>query len=187
MSKLSKLLVKDIASDENYFLKPSATIIEAAKMMKENNISSVIVISEDGFFPIGIVTERDIVQRIVAEGKDPNEKLKDNMTSPVLTIDPQTPLLEAMKKMRGKDVKRLVVTKNKELDGMISYSDIIKVSPELLEILSNKTNIECMEDLEVEDDENLPGICEICGAESEDLEENDEGLFVCEDCLEQDE
>jgi len=184
MSKLSKLLVKDIASDESFFLKPTETILDAAKMMKENNISSVIVISGDGFFPIGIITERDIVQRIVAGGKDSSEKLKDHMTSPVITVDPKTPLLEAMKKMRAKDLKRLVVTKNKELEGMISYSDIIKVSPELLEILSNKTNIECLEDLQIDDDEDLPGICEICGAESEDLSENDKGLFVCEDCLE---
>ena len=184
MSKLSKLLVKDIASDENYFLKETASVIEAAKMMKNNNISSVIVVPEEGFYPIGIITERDIVQRIVAEGKSPSDNLKDYMTKPVLTVDPQVTLIDAMKKMRANDVKRLVVTINKELEGMISYSDIIKVSPELLEILSNKTNIECIEDLQVDDDENLPGICEICGAESEDLIENEEGLFVCEDCLE---
>ncbi len=184
MSKLSKLLVKDIASDESFFLKASDTIIEAAKMMKENNISSVIIISEEGFFPIGMITERDIVQRIVAEGKDFQEKIKDYMTHPVISIDPEIPLIEAMKKMREQDIKRLVVIKDKELEGMISYSDIIKVSPELLELLSNKADIECMDEIEVEDDEDLPGICEICGAESEDLVENDEGLFVCEDCLE---
>ena len=124
MSKLSKLLVKDIASDENYFLKPTETIIDAAKMMKENNISSVIIISEEGFYPIGIITERDIVQRIVAEGKDVKETLKQHMTSPVITVDPNVELITAMKKMREANIKRLVVTKNKELEGMIGNLNI---------------------------------------------------------------
>ncbi|MHA1786353.1 MAG: CBS domain-containing protein [Candidatus Helarchaeota archaeon] len=178
--------VKELASDEIYFIKPNATIIEAAKMMKKNNISSVIVVSEEKFFPIGIVTERDIVQRIVSEGKDPKKEIiKDHMTSPVLTINPDAKLIDAMKMMRAHSVKRLVMVKNKELEGMISFSDIVNVSPDLLEIISNKTRMECIEELKLDEEtEIMPGICEICGAESDNLRENDEGLFVCEDCYE---
>ena len=192
MSKSVK--IKEVASDENFVLKPNAKIIEAAKMMKENNISSVIVIAEDNYFPIGIITERDIVQRIVAEGKDPKiEDLKTHMTSPVLKIDPNAELLDAMKKMLKHNVKRLVVIKNEELDGMISYSDIIKVSPDLLEIIYSKTKLAPYEDYEEDDDEDeeteevdeyLFGICEICGEESDDLKENERGLFVCGNCFE---
>ena len=192
MSKSVK--VKEIASDESFVLKPSAKIIEAAKMMKENNISSIVIIAEDNYFPIGIITERDIVQRIVAEGKDPKtEDLKTHMTSPVLKIDPNAEILDAMKKMIKHKVKRLVIIKNEELDGMVSYSDIIKVSPDLLEAVYSKAKLDSFEEYEdeddadevtAEDDEYLFGICEICGAECEDLKENEDGLFVCGDCFE---
>ncbi|NHI91908.1 MAG: CBS domain-containing protein [Candidatus Lokiarchaeota archaeon] len=191
MSKSIK--VKEVASEENFFLKSNDKIIDAAKMMKENNISSVIVISDE-FYPIGLITERDIIQRIVAEEKDPSkEELKAHMSSPVLKIDPDAELVEAMKKMIDNKVKRLVLIKDNELEGMISYSDIIKVSPDLLEIIYNKSKVEDIQEFESEEDEdevdedfdeNISGICEICGEESDNLKENEEGLFVCEECLE---
>ena len=117
------------------------------------------------------------------------------MTSPVLKIDPNSELINAMKNMIKHQVKRLVLIKDEELSGMISYSDIIKVSPDLLEIIYSRSRMELVDELETSDDdedeelsdeidEYLFGICDVCGAESEDLKENEDGLFVCGDCFE---
>lgn len=96
---------------------------EAAKMMQKNDISSVLVES-DGLI-VGIVTERDIVRKIVAEGFDPEKVLlEDIMTSPLIVVSPEATIEDASKLMVTFGVRRLPVMQGRALVGIISATDI---------------------------------------------------------------
>lgn len=113
------------------------TVQEAAEVMKKNDISSVIVTKEgDG---IGIITERDIISKIIAEDKNPREvAVEDVMTSPLITIKPDAPVDEAARLMRDKDIRRLVVSERDRIVGVISEFDIVRIEPELHLLLREK-------------------------------------------------
>ena len=102
----------------------SDTIWSIADKMFTNNIGSVIVMS--GGAPSGIVTERDIVKSIVRDRKDPMKtKAQEIMSSPLATIDVDKTVRDAIEMMRNKNVRRLAVTKNGRLVGIISERRVL--------------------------------------------------------------
>jgi signal-transduction protein with cAMP-binding, CBS, and nucleotidyltransferase domain len=93
--------------------------------MIDKQIGSIIVTEHDQ--PRGIVTERDLVERVVAPCRDPNQtKIKEIMSTPLITISKETGILDAMRKMRKKDISRLVVMDDGTLIGLISEKDVIR-------------------------------------------------------------
>lgn len=178
---MAKLSVKEVQSHDVYWLEPKATVQEAAEMMLKNNISSITI--EEDARPVGIITERDIVQRVIAAKKDPQKvTCKDVMTSPMLTTRPDVDLGAALQKMIKGSVKRLVVIDDSfHAIGMISYTDIINVSPALLDMLSMETCID-----EVRED-HFSGYCVRCSEWTERLHENDDGDYLCNSCYNYDE
>ena len=117
-------IVSDIMSSPVITLNGEVNVRDAALLMTDKRIGSIVV-TERGT-PIGIVTERDILERIVCPCKDPCEvKMKEIMTSPVITIFKDTTILEAMREMRGRNISRLVVIDG-DIEGIISESDVIR-------------------------------------------------------------
>jgi len=117
-------IVSDIMSSPVITLNGEVNVRDAALLMTDKRIGSIVV-TERGT-PIGIVTERDIIERIVCPCKDPCEvKMKEIMTSPVITIFKDTTILEAMREMRGRNISRLVVIDG-DIEGIISESDVIR-------------------------------------------------------------
>ncbi|MEM4245799.1 MAG: CBS domain-containing protein [Candidatus Bathyarchaeia archaeon] len=102
--------------------------VDARSLVREMNrhkIASMLVV-DDGK-PVGIVTERDILQRVIDEGRDLDEvKAREIMSSPVHCIDHDMPISEACKTMAMFRVKRLVVVKNKRPIGIVTITDLIK-------------------------------------------------------------
>ena len=97
---------------------------DAARLMVEKGIGSLIA-NRDGL-PFGIVTERDLVEKIVAEAADPSKlTVADIMTAPLGTIDASGSLFDAARKMVEKQVKRLVVTEHDKIIGIISQTDLV--------------------------------------------------------------
>jgi signal-transduction protein with cAMP-binding, CBS, and nucleotidyltransferase domain len=97
---------------------------DAARLMVEKGIGSLIA-NRDGL-PFGIVTERDLVEKIVAEATDPSKlTVADIMTAPLATIDASGSLIYAARKMVEKQVKRLVVTEHDKIIGIISQTDLV--------------------------------------------------------------
>jgi len=93
-------------------------------LMTDKRIGSIVV-TERGK-PIGIVTESDIIERIVCPCKDPCEvKMREIMTRPVITIFKDTTILDAMREMRERNISRLVVIDG-DIEGIISESDVIR-------------------------------------------------------------
>ncbi len=134
------IIVRDIMSRNVKTVRPDDTALDAVRKMNKFRIGSVIVVHSGR--PTGIITERNILQKIVEPRHDPaNIRVKDIMTTPLITIDPHTAVDEAAKIMAAKTIKTLpVVDKNKIL-GIVTSSDIVRASPTQLGILEELLRI----------------------------------------------
>jgi len=98
---------------------------DAAKLMAEKHIGSLVA-NRDGL-PFGIVTERDLMEKIVAQGADAGKvSISEIMTAPLATVDASATLIDAARKMNEKRVKRLVVTEHDKIIGIISQTDVVQ-------------------------------------------------------------
>ncbi len=115
--------VRDVMTERITKAEPETTLEEIAMMMKTENTGAIPVVDEDEL--IGIVTDRDIVMRCVAEGGDASEMTaEDLITEDVETIDPDADVEEALELMSHRQIRRLPVVDNGELVGMLSIGDI---------------------------------------------------------------
>ncbi len=179
----SKLIVKDVMSSPAGTVLESATANKVAALMDKDAYGCIIVTTKDGK-PIGIITERDLVVRVLAKNKKPDTvKAKKVMTAPVMTIEPDVTISEAARRMSRLDIRRLAVMYKEKLVGIVSSKDILGVMPELLETIQEKALIEGenMAEEAAKEAAPLAGYCDHCGVWSDDLKEID-GQFYCEDC-----
>jgi signal-transduction protein with cAMP-binding, CBS, and nucleotidyltransferase domain len=101
-----------------------AKVKDAARLMVEKGIGSLIA-NRDGL-PFGIVTERDLMERIAAEGVDPTKTtVREVMTAPLTTVDANSSVIDAARRMVEKRVKRLVVTDQDKIVGIITQTDLV--------------------------------------------------------------
>jgi len=148
---------------------------EGARMMALKGISSLLI-EEDGKI-VGIVTERDIVTKIAAAGLSPGErKLKDIMSSPLIHVEGDSPLETAAEMMWKRKIRRLPVVMNREIVGILTENDIVRISPGLIEItrgiLDNKNQGII---------KGIHGICGSCNEFSDNLIYK-AGNYYCERC-----
>ena len=180
----TRMVVKDIMSSPVVTLSEAAASNKVANIMNENDLGCVIVTNESGK-PVGIITERDLVLRVLAKNLVPDAvKANDIMTSPLVTIEPEATISEAARRMSRLDIRRLGVVYKGNLVGLISSRDILGVMPELIEIIQERTRLEGAAEAEenVEPEENpLSGYCDRCGVFSENLKDVN-GQNLCEDC-----
>jgi CBS domain-containing protein len=129
------LLVRDVMTKDVRVVRPDTSVKEVVAVMNKFDIGSIVVVQ--GERPVGIITERDILKRIVEPCLDPETvTARQIMTSPVVTIDENASINEAAKLMAKKGIKRLLVTRNKdELMGIITFTDIVTKVPDMLSIL----------------------------------------------------
>ncbi len=105
------------------------TVQEVARIMESKEIGSVLVLDKESGEIAGIVTERDIVKKVVAKGVDGSSYLvKGIMSSPLLTIDSSKTIFEAGDFMDQKKVRHLAVTESGKVVGVISIRDLINPS-----------------------------------------------------------
>lgn len=102
------------------------SIFTISNLMKEGKVGSIIIMDQNNI-PVGIITERDIVRRAVSDSKDPSiTKATEIMSNPLITVEKDTYLYEAAKKMVKNKIRRLPVVKNNTLVGIVTVTDIIK-------------------------------------------------------------
>jgi CBS domain-containing protein len=107
---------------------PDATVLDAAHRMNERRIGSLLVLESgaEGGALVGIVTERDLLQRVLAAGRDPaRTPVREVMTSPVLTCVPETSLDECAAIMTSRRIRHLPVAGPQGLVGMVSIGDVL--------------------------------------------------------------
>jgi len=177
----TRMLVKDAMSSPVVTLDEEAPSNKIAKVMDEHNLGCVIIVNKSQK-PIGIITERDLVKRVLSKNLMPDAiKAKDIMTSPVVTIEPDATISEAARRMSRLDIRRLGVLYKDKLVGLVSSKDILAVMPELIEIIQERTRIESASEDNTEEEAPFAGYCDHCGAYSEELKEVN-GQNLCEDC-----
>jgi signal-transduction protein with cAMP-binding, CBS, and nucleotidyltransferase domain len=115
----SKIARPIMAVDEN------VSVTEASKAMVDNNRGSAIVTRKGE--TVGLLTERDILKRVVAKSRDPHStKVKDVMTSSPITIDQNKPLREALELMNRKRIRRMLLTENGKIVGIFTFRDVLR-------------------------------------------------------------
>ena len=120
--------VSEIMSKEVAMIEETATMSDAAKIMGKRHIGSLLVKGREK--PAGIVTERDLLTRVIAANKDPKKvKVFDVMSPRLITIKPQATIREAARTMI-KEKGRLVVMEERDLVGILTASDLIRSLPE---------------------------------------------------------
>ena len=98
---------------------------DAARLMAEKHIGSLIANREG--LPFGIITERDLMEKIVVQGADPAKvAVGEIMTAPLATVEASATVIDAARKMNEKRVKRLVVTEHDQIIGIISQTDVVQ-------------------------------------------------------------
>ncbi|NOZ88840.1 MAG: CBS domain-containing protein [Crenarchaeota archaeon] len=116
--------------------RPDDTVVDVARKMAEEGVGSVLIVDEKGTL-IGIVTERDIVVRVVAKGLAPKGVLVGEiMTRNPVTIYDDASLSDAAELMKSKGIGHLpVVSRDGRLVGIVTRSDIVRIAPSLIDIL----------------------------------------------------
>ena len=183
LERRSEMLVKDIMSSPVVTADDGTPASEVARLMEKHKVGCVIINDKSGR-PIGIITERDLVVRVVAKNLYPGEiKAEDIMSRPLVTISSEETLSNAAREMSRLNIRRLGVMYKGKLVGIISSRDILAVTPELIEIIQEKARIENQSIMEEHEGFSSAGYCDSCGEWSDDLREID-GSFLCEECRE---
>jgi CBS domain-containing protein len=134
MSAEGAILVRDIMSRAVKTVRPSSTVKEAVEKMNKFGIGSVVVV--DGDRPLGIITERDILRRVVEGGLEPSiAKAKDVMSAPLISISEDATAEEAARLMGERGIKKLPVINEGRLVGIVTSTDLVRHTPELCSLI----------------------------------------------------
>src|SRR5271157_5737382 len=188
------LSVSDVMSRRLITADESETSDRLGRIMDEAKVGCIIITKDA--HPIGIVTERDLVVKLISKNKTPSKvKALDILSTPLITIPPDKSVELASREMARRRIRRLPVVQGKKLIGLLSDTDLLSISSELSEILrdvirQNNPEGDTGEAVsEWEQEERNPsvfiqGICEVCQSFQESLE-NIDGTYVCMRCREE--
>lgn len=173
------VVVRDIMSRPVITVREADSVAEVAKLMTKHNIGCVLVSGKKGE-TVGIVTERDIVQRIAAKNLLPSKvTVGESMSKPVITIQSKASVTDAAKLMNQRKVRRLAVVEDGKLAGLLTMKDILEVTPAIIDLASEKTRVGL--DRPRPSRSGLSGYCDECEMWSDSLIQRD-GIFLCQDC-----
>jgi CBS domain-containing protein len=179
--------VSDVMTQVPVFVKVTTTLDKCALEMKDKKVGTLIV--KDGENLAGVLSERDIVRKVVANSKEylskgknmSNIKASEIMSKDLITVSPNKDIFEALNMMKEYDIRHLPVIHQKKLVGILTMKDILKIEPQLFEILVEKINLREESRKPINRIIKDEGICELCGQYVEKLELV-EGSLVCLGC-----
>jgi CBS domain-containing protein len=175
--------VADVMTTTPVTVPPDMMLSEAAKIMREHHVNSILIAEQE--LVKGIVTDQDIVRKVVAEAVDPTRTpMSKIMESELVTIKPQDDLYQAMLIMREYEIRHLPVVDEGKFLGFITLKDILKIEPELFEIMIEKYQIRSnrVKSVRKSIQAITDGICEECGDFSVQLQNIDD-KFMCNKCV----
>lgn len=175
--------VHDCMTTKPISVSSEATLEECAKAMDKNHVGALVI--KDNHESKGLITEQDIVRKVVAKGINPlTKKVKDFMEKELVTISPNDDIYDALIKMRDSNIRHLPVVENGKMVGLVTLKDVLKIEPQLFELLVEK--------FELREETRKPisriiakeGICQGCGTYVEEIK-NVKGSLLCERCAEE--
>ncbi len=128
------LLVRDVMTTNVKTVRPYSSVKDVVRKMNKFYIGCVLVVEEER--PVGIITERDILRRIVEQGYDPAVvKAKDIMSTQLVTISGDVSVEEAARLMARRKIKKLPVVENEKLVGIVTSMDVMRANPKIVGLL----------------------------------------------------
>jgi len=126
--------VKEIMHSDVKTARPDSAVSDVVEKMNRFDIGSIVIVQEKR--PIGIITERDVLRKVVEHCLDPSIcKAREIMTTPIVTLEEDSSVTDAMKLMAGRRIKRLPIVRNQELEGIVTATDLIRNNPMLAKVL----------------------------------------------------
>ena len=173
----TRVLVRDVMNSPIISSSPDSNIKEIAEKMKTERIGSIVIFQDEE--PVGIVTDWDIVTDGFSRDVPPSSIKTSEIMKKLYTIEGEATITEAARMLRKHNIKRLGVVYKNRVVGIISSSDVISVTPELIDVISEKAAL-------VRGEIGRPtghisGYCDECGEWTDLLLYND-GTFTCEEC-----
>src|SRR5215212_4165367 len=143
-----------------------SSVREASKKMRDNNVSSLVVIDDSNNKPTGIVTERDLVRKVCVNDTSSNSSsrtmlIKNIMSSPLVTIDSRMPVEAAADVMIQNKVRHLLVVENNDINrplGIVTATDFVAYLKENLNV--NESNARILESLKGQEEEEGENVVE---------------------------
>lgn len=123
--------IRDIMVDKVITTKKDATVKDVVKLMNKHEIGCLVV--EENGEPVGIVTERDLLKRVLAKSKElRNMKVREIMSEPVLSVTPNVEIEDAAKLMLQNKIKKLPIVEEGKLLGLVTLTDVLRIQPQLI-------------------------------------------------------
>jgi len=117
--------VKDVMTKNVISIDSSMTVKDAATMMEDAGVGSIVITKEN--IPVGILTERDFVNRVVGKDKSPNTSLLEVMTQPITVVGPDETIWDVAEVMRSKGIHKVPVQDGDKLVGIFTATDLVRV------------------------------------------------------------
>ncbi len=174
----SRFPVVQIMQRKVVTLPKDAKVLEAAVLMRSHKIGSIVVV--EGEKPVGMVTLKDIVTKVMALEKDPKkEPVGDVMCSPVVFVDKNADMNEVAKLMAKHDIRRVVVEEDGKVSGIVTDKDILSVQPAMVDVLKEFLGV--YSGKSESRFKSKKGLCEICDVFDKELVLFD-GRWICPQC-----
>ena len=126
--QIRKIMVHDVITT-----KRDSTVEEAVRLMSEHEIGCLIVTDNDN--PVGIVTERDLLNRILAKSQDLKRiRVEEVMSAPLISVEPNVQVGDVSRVMFQKNIKKMPIVKNGKLLGLVTMTDILRIQPQLIKM-----------------------------------------------------
>lgn len=128
------LKVEDVMVKEVVTIDANRTVKDAADVMNRYEIGCLIVVKRGK--AIGILTERDLLKRVISEAKDPKTtKVKDIMSKPLIVVESDTEMEDAARLMFKMKIKKLPIIQRGKLSGLVTLTDLARFQPQMIKIL----------------------------------------------------
>ena len=130
-----RMFVKDIMAKNVISIDQDKTVLDVCNKFKKNRLGSFVVVNAG--IIVGIITERDIIERVIVEQKNPKKtKVEDVMSKNIITIHASAKIEQAAELMRKHKIKKLPVILNNEFAGIITVTDLANIMPNFTKTLA---------------------------------------------------
>lgn len=132
------MMIEILANRKVITARPEETVTEIAKKMERSNVGSVVIVRDDNS-PVGIITDRDMAIKVIAQGKVPETtRVEDVMTKDLMVLNENMGILEALKYVKERGIRRYpVVDSQGKLIGIVTLDDIIHLLGEEMKYVAH--------------------------------------------------
>jgi signal-transduction protein with cAMP-binding, CBS, and nucleotidyltransferase domain len=157
-----------------------SSLEQCAKVMAKNHVGALVIKKDNK--SIGLITEQDIVRRVLARGINPvGKKVRDFMEKKLKTISSNSDIYSALIIMRDSNIRHLPVIDKGKMVGLLTLKDILRIEPSLFDLLVEKFELREAKRKPIERVIQREAICQGCGAYVEDVKKVN-GMLLCERC-----